>query len=146
MRTILKTLISNDFFLLSAVSLCVINKYRTIYSVDGIDSCWKNRYVKFLGASKDFFFFFGPHRSTQVLGNISFISLYFFMMYLNSQIEWSRVSYYPFKRHNLSFALKYCFFWSKYKFMEIFTETSYVVFSHLVHGNLWHNTQTRNRW
>lgn len=66
------------------------------------------------------------------------------MRCLKPQSEESRVSYCPFRRKKLSFALKYCFFSSKCKFVEISTELSYAVFSHLVLGDLWRNNQTRN--
>lgn len=76
-------------FLLSATSVCVIKKYRTIYSVDGIDSYLQNRYVKVLGASKDFFLAqigllkflesFLPQNKEE-----KFLSLCFFMRYLKA--------------------------------------------------------------
>lgn len=66
------------------------------------------------------------------------------MKYLKPQNEESHVSYCPFRRKKLNFALKYCFFFSNRKFTEISKELSYVVFSHLVHGDLWCNNWTRN--
>lgn len=74
----------------------------------------------------------------------SFLSLCFFMRHLKPQSEESHVSYCPFRRKKLSFALKYCFFSCKCKFAGISTELSYAVFSHLVHGDLGCNNRTRN--
>lgn len=58
-------------FLLCMTSVCVTNKCKTIYLVDGIDSYGQNGLANFGGASKGVLFCFVSNRSTQVLGTIS---------------------------------------------------------------------------
>lgn len=131
------------------------NKYGTI-SVDDIDSYGQKGLAKFGGTSKGFCFILFCFALLQIVllkflepfppqnKEESFLSLCFFMRHLKPQSEESHVSYCPFRRKKLSFALKYCFFSCKYKFAGISTELSYAVFSHLVHGDLGRNNRTRN--